>query len=176
MRCFVGYLLNEDEKVGILKLLEKMEKWPMKCKFVEKENLHLNFSFLGEIGENDIKKISEKIDSVGKKFKKFEVEIDGLKMIPNDKYVRVLALSLAYNEDLEKIFKEIVKEIGGDSKPAHITLCRVKAVTNKLELKKKVMEEGRFHGKITIRKIQLIKSELKPTGPVYSVIHEAELF
>lgn len=175
MRCFVGYLLSEEEKRDIIKLQKKIETWPLKCKFVEKENLHLNFSFLGEIEEKNIGKISEKIDMISKKFKKFEVEIDGLIAIPSYNYIRVLALSLIYNEELKKIFEEIVKEIGGDSKPAHITLCRVKSVGNKNEVKKKVMEESGKYGKITIRKIQLIKSELKQSGPVYSVVHEAEL-
>ncbi|MEM5773342.1 MAG: 2'-5' RNA ligase family protein, partial [Candidatus Aenigmatarchaeota archaeon] len=96
VRCFVGYILQKDEKNGILEVQKKMEKWPMKCKFVEEENLHLNFSFLGEIAEEKIKEVSKKIDLIGKNFEKFEVEVNGLIAIPNKNYIRVLALSVVY--------------------------------------------------------------------------------
>lgn len=175
VRCFVGYLLTDDEKEKIVDLQKEMEKWPMKCKFVEKENLHLNFSFLGEVDENEIKKISERIDEIGKNFKRFEVEVNGLIAIPSQNYIRVLALAVIYNESLKRVFEEITKNIGGDSKSAHITLCRVKSIAKKEEIKHKIEEEKKNHGKIIIKAIQLIKSEIKRSGPVYSVIHQTGL-
>jgi 2'-5' RNA ligase len=174
VRCFVGFLLPEEIKNKIVELQEKMEKWPMKCKFVEKENLHLCFSFLGEIDNSKIKEISNKLDLIGKGLKKIEVNIEGLAAIPNQNYIRVIALKILENDLLNKVFEEIKKEIGGDSKPAHITLCRVKSVENKSEVRRKI-EDEKISGKFLIEAIQLIKSELKKTGPVYSVIHQAEL-
>jgi 2'-5' RNA ligase len=174
VRCFIGFLLPEEVKAKVFELQEKMKMWPMKCKFVEKENLHLCFSFLGEIDDSRIKEISDKLDFISKKFKKIEVEVDGIVAIPSQNYIRVIALKIVENELLKKIFEEIVREIGGDSKPAHITLCRVKSVENKNELRRRIGEE-KSYGKFVIGAIQLIKSELRKSGPVYSVIHQAEL-
>jgi 2'-5' RNA ligase len=174
VRCFVGILLPEKIKDKIEELQKKMEKWPMKCKFVEKENLHLCFSFLGEVKDERIGEISNKIDSISKMFKKIEVVVDGLIAIPNQNYIRVIALRINEDEELKKILKEIVKEIGGDSKPAHITLCRVKGIENKNEIRRKI-EEEKISDKFVIEAIQLIKSELRKTGPVYSIIHQAGL-
>jgi 2'-5' RNA ligase len=174
VRCFVGILLPEKIKDKIEELQKKMEKWPMKCKFVEKENLHLCFSFLGEVKDERIEEISNKIDSISKMFKKIEVAVDGLIAIPNQNYIRVIALRINEDEELKKILKEIVKEIGGDSKPAHITLCRVKGIENKNEIRRKI-EEEKISDKFVIEAIQLIKSELRKTGPVYSIIHQAGL-
>ncbi|MEM5766350.1 MAG: RNA 2',3'-cyclic phosphodiesterase [Candidatus Aenigmatarchaeota archaeon] len=176
VRCFVGYLLPEDIKEEIVELQNKIKKWPIVCKMVEKENLHLNFSFLGEIQESQIKEIYEKIDVVGKKFKKFEVKIGGMKAIPSDKYIRVIVLDV-FDEtnNLKSLFDEINKNIKGDSKPAHITLCRVKSIKNKHEVRKFIFEENKPHGKFVINAIQLIKSELKKTGPIYSILHQTEL-
>jgi 2'-5' RNA ligase len=134
----------------------------------------LCFSFLGEIDDSRIKEISDKLDFISKKFKKIEVEVDGIVAIPSQNYIRVIALKILENELLKKIFEEIVREIGGDSKPAHITLCRVKSVENKNELRRRI-EEEKSCGKFVIGAIQLIKSELRKGGPVYSVIHQAEL-
>ena len=174
VRCFIGFLLPEEIKFKIFELQEKIKTWPMKCKFVERENLHLCFSFLGEIDNSKIKEISSKLDVLSKKFKKIEVNIEGLTAIPNQNYIRVLALRISENETLKEIFKEIVREVGGDSKPAHITLCRIKTIGNKKEVKRKI-EEEKISGKFVIGAIQLIKSELRKTGPVYSVLHQAEL-
>jgi 2'-5' RNA ligase len=174
VRCFIGYLLPEEVKDDIAKLQEEMKKWPMKCKFVERENLHLCFSFLGEIDETKLNEIGKKLDFLSGKFKKIEAEIDGLIAIPNQNYIRVLALKVIENESLKEVYKEVVREIGGDSKPAHITLCRVKSVENKRELKKRIEEVKRDYGKITIEEIQMIKSELRKTGPLYSVIHHSK--
>jgi 2'-5' RNA ligase len=174
VRCFIGFLLPEELKIKIFELQKKMEKWPMKCKFVEKENLHLCFSFLGEIDDVKIKEISNKLDFIGKRSKKIEVGIDGLVAIPNQNYIRVLALRVLENDSLKKIFEEIKNEIGGDSKPAHITLCRVKSVEDKDEIKRKI-EVEEISEKFVIEAIQLIKSELRRSGPVYSVMHQAEL-
>lgn len=175
VRCFVGYLLPEEAKAGIEEVQRRIEKWPLKCKMVERENLHLSFSFLGEIEEEEIEMISKKLGFI-KKIGKFEVEVDGLIAIPNQNYIRVLALSISKNPMLERLFKEVMDNIGGDSKPAHITVCRVKAIENKNEVKLKIEEErNKVHGKFVIEAIQLIKSELKRSGPVYSIIHQAEL-
>jgi 2'-5' RNA ligase len=169
-------MLPEDVKVKIVELQKEMEKWPMKCKFVESENLHLCFSFLGEVDESKLNEISRKIDFLSKVFEKIEVDVDGLEGIPSKSYFRVLALKVLENGALVKMVREIVKEIGGDSKPPHITLCRVKFVSNKSEIVRKMEElSNKRCGKFRIQHIQLIKSELKKTGPVYSIIHQAEL-
>ncbi|MEM5836151.1 MAG: RNA 2',3'-cyclic phosphodiesterase [Candidatus Aenigmatarchaeota archaeon] len=175
VRCFIGYILPQDIKTKIAELQKKIETWPLKCKFVEKENLHICFSFLGEIKEMEIEKISEKIDIISRKNRKVEAIINGLIAIPNPNYIRVIALKIVESNSLKQIFSDIVKEIGGDSKPAHITLCRVKYVENKNELRRKIEEENKEHGTLKIEAIQLIKSELKRSGPVYSIIHQAEL-
>lgn len=175
-RCFVGYLLPEEVKPEIIKLQSEIEKWPLKCKMVEKENLHINFSFLGEVKESEIETISKEIEKISKEFKKIEAEIDGLIAIPNESYIRVLALKVIENEDLKKLFEEVVKRIGGESKPPHVTLCRVKAINNKRKIKESVEKEKcKNHGKFIIDSIQLIKSELERSGPIYTILHSSEL-
>ncbi|MEM7826280.1 MAG: RNA 2',3'-cyclic phosphodiesterase [Candidatus Aenigmatarchaeota archaeon] len=175
-RCFVGYLLPEENKSEIVKLQSEIEKWPLKCKMVERENLHINFSFLGEVKESEIERIKEEIEKISKEFKKMEVEMNGLVAIPNESYIRVLALKVVGDENLSRLFDEVVKRIGGDSKPPHITLCRVKAIDNKKEVRENVeREKHKTHGKFIINSIQLIKSELKPSGPIYTILHSSEL-
>jgi len=175
VRCFIGILLPEDVKNRVKLVKKELEELPIKCKFVEDENLHICFSFLGEISEGDIKIISEKIDSISKEFRSFDVEIDKIKVIPDEKYIRVLALEVFDKNGFLNSLSEVVqKEIGGDGKPPHITLCRVKTIANKLTVVERIKSMDKVVVNFNIDRLQLIKSELKKTGPVYSVVHESK--
>lgn len=175
VRCFLGILVPEKIKDKIKLVKNELKNLPMKCKFVEDENLHVCLSFLGEINEENVKIISEKIDEISKKFESFDVEVDGIKMIPNERYIRVLALDVLDKGDvLNKLSKDIQVEIGGSVKPPHLTLCRVKTITDKPSVIKKIKEMNKNIGSFTVDRLQLIKSELRKNGPLYSVIHEGK--
>jgi len=175
VRCFIGILVPEEIKNKVKSIKKELENLPMKCKFVEDENLHVCFSFLGELDETKIKTISNNLDEISKKIGTFNVEINGIKMIPNEGYIRVLALDVSDKTgDLEKIGKEIQKEIGGSVKPPHLTLCRVKNIADKPNVVRKIKEMNKIIGTFTVDRLQLMKSELRKTGPVYTVIHESK--
>jgi len=137
VRCFVGLFIPTEIKEKIIKIQNQIQKLPITLKLVEAENLHICLSFLGEIKEEKIKNICEKLDSICKRYNKFEVEISGIKLIPSENYVRVLALDVKSNM-LESIRKDVEKEIGGDSKPLHLTLCRIKKIEDKKETIEKI--------------------------------------
>lgn len=175
-RCFVGFFVESEVKEKIINLQNTIKKFPMEAKFVEPENLHICLSFLGEVEEQKIEIFSRILDSIAQKFQKFEIEISGIKLIPNEKYIRVLALDvLDKNKNLEKISKQIYEKIGGDVKPPHLTLCRVKKIFDKNEFLKKIKEAKSNIGTFVVSSIFLIKSTLQKTGPVYSVLHKSDL-
>lgn len=176
VRCFIGIFPPNEIKNKIINLQNELKELPMRAKFVEPENLHVSLSFLGEIEEQKIEIYSKILDSIVKKFQKFEVEVSGIKLIPNEKYIRVLALDIKDKEkNLEKIIKEIKEKIGGDVKPAHLTLCRVKDIPNKNKLLEKIKKTDSEFGRFVVTSIFLIKSTLQKTGPTYSIIHESNL-
>jgi 2'-5' RNA ligase len=179
VRCFIGIFIPIEMRKKILQLQNNLKGPDMQCKFVEEENLHISLSFLGEVGEGEVERIGGMLDEVCNKFKKFEVVVSGVRPIPDESYVRVLALDV-FDKDknyiLKNIENEIAKKIGGDAKPPHLTLCRVKKIGNKKEFvdslqKYKMLSFGGF----TVEKIQLIKSVLGEAGPKYDVIHESLL-
>lgn len=175
VRCFVGVMVPDTIKQAAEALQKKLSKFKIKCKFVEPENMHICLSFLGEINKSRLESIKTKLDTVSKQYKKFDVCVGKVRFIPNKNYIRVIVLEVLDEEgNLEKLRKFVVRAVDGDSKPPHLTLCRVKG----LEDKKKLVNEfgGIICGKkFSIRRIQLIKSELRRSGPIYSILHESEL-
>jgi len=174
VRCFVGLFIPTEIKEKIIKIQNQIQKLPITLKLVEAENLHICLSFLGEVKEEKIKNICEKLDSICKRYNKFEVEISGIKLIPSENYVRVLALDVKSNM-LESIRKDVEKEIGGDSKPLHLTLCRIKKIEDKKETIEKIKKIESEVGKFEVEKISLIKSTLQKSGPIYTSLYDSFL-
>lgn len=175
VRCFVGILIPENLKEKIIELQNYLSNF-VKAKFVERENLHLCFSFLGEKSEKEIGLIKKNLDEISKNFKNFEIRIKGIKLIPSEKFIRVIALNAFDEERISNSLRlEILNKIGGDSKPLHLTLCRVKSMDKKnfFENIKKIQDFDA--GSFTLSSIQLIKSELSKKGPKYEIIHESKL-
>jgi len=174
-RCFIGFMLPESIKNEVELMQKEVINFPIICKLVERENLHICLSFLGDV--ENIENIKEKVDMIAKEQPSFNVSVGGLKAVPNEKYIRVLVLDVEdQTECLKKIQKRISQEIGGDSKPSHITLCRVKDVSNKSFVARKIEElKIRKGGEFIINSIQLIESTLIRSGPIYSVIYESKL-
>jgi 2'-5' RNA ligase len=177
VRCFIAIAVPDDIKTRVSHLQEQLKELPIDCKFVEYESMHLTLSFLGEVDEKKIEEIKENIDNICKKFFKIEVRVCGLKTIPSESYMRVIALDVFDNKgDLIQLANEIKNTVGGDVKPPHLTICRVKNVRNKNEVISKLnVWRGFDAGSFLIAKIVLMKSELSREGPTYEVLHASEL-
>lgn len=175
VRCFIGMFLPENLRGRVISIQNKLKELPMDCKFVEEKNLHICLSFLGEIGENRVSEIEGKMKEISSMYKQFEVSVKGLKLIPNEKFVRVIVFDSRDREGkLFSIGKLIEKEIGGDAKPPHLTLCRVRKINDKQLFLDKIRDLSNAEiGNFTAAGISLIKSELRRQGPVYSIVSES---
>lgn len=176
VRLFVGIFVPKDLKDSIIHLQDGIRKLYARCKFVEPENFHVNLSFLGEVSEDEVENIKRKLVGVCEKFEKFEVDVSGLKIIPNEKYIRVLALGIMSNRRLEELSEEIKKQIGGDVKPPHLTLCRINYPVDDKE--KFVSELGKINwsvGKFIVSSVSLVKSIVTGKGPTYTSLHDCWL-
>ena len=175
LRIFIGIFVPNEIRNNIISVQKNLNKLKMKAKMIEPENLHISLSFLGSVEESKIDEISEKLDSLAGNYKKFEVKIGKIKLIPNENYVRVLAFDVLSDDNLlEKISREVKDVIGGDVKPPHLTLCRIREIFDKNSIQeiKKIPSLGKG---FEVRSIQVIQSALGRTGPLYSVIHESFL-
>ncbi|MBI2547494.1 MAG: RNA 2',3'-cyclic phosphodiesterase [Candidatus Aenigmarchaeota archaeon] len=171
VRCFVGVFLPDEIVKKIVEFQKRLVSLPIKAKFVETENLHISLSFLGELDENQIENIKLKLDEISKRFQKFEVILQGIVLIPNEKFVRVIGLEIT-DKKLEYLRGIIHQSIDGKTNPSHITLCRVNSVFNEKKFIKEIhaMEFGPFI--MNVDGIYLIKSVLDKRGPTYSVLYK----
>jgi len=176
VRCFIGILLPDSLKNAVSKIQDFIRTLDAECRFVEYENLHISLSFLGDMPDNEILKIQQKLDEVVGNYRKFSLLVSGIKFIPTRSYIRVIALDVVDDSGvLVQITDKIKTNVGGDVKPPHLTLCRVKKIADKLDVISRILNSNTYCGELEVDSINLIKSELKPTGPVYSVLHKSSL-
>jgi len=167
VRCFIAIYPIKFEKVYEMqrKIGELIDG-----KEVERENMHVTLSFLGEKGNKELEKIIEKLKEISKRYNKRMAVLTKVKLIPNEKFFRVIAIEVVGVDDLSEVVK---KEIGGDVKPPHLTLFRVKRVKNRERLIELIKTE--INEEIMVDKICLMKSTLTPKGPIYEVLETFEL-
>lgn len=174
VRAFIGVVLTEDIKSYVVKVQNHLKPLPMEAKLVEPENLHVSLSFLGEIEDAKIVDIISELDSIVKDYEKFEISIGSISLIPNENFVRVIALDVK-SEKLESLRKEVVSRVGGDSHPAHLTLARVKVISDKPEFVGQIRKISSEVVSTKVESLDLFESFLQPSGPVYKIGHKSYL-
>lgn len=182
MRVFLA--IEIDEK--LLDKIENIQKQFAECeapvKYVETENLHCTLKFFGEIDEDKVNDIIEVIENKIENHEPFRINIKKSGVFPNERYIRVLWLGMEDVEPFSNLQKDLDEEFvkmgfkKERSYVPHLTIGRVKGAKNKAELLSKLKDLGNIEiGEMDINKIVLKKSELTPSGPIYTTLKEFDL-
>jgi len=188
IRTFIAIDLSEEVKKDIEDLVEEVKKEFNDCvkmKWVEKKNYHITLKFLGSILKSDVKNVIEKMNICLCDEKRFLNHFNSLGKFPkNGEYVKVIFMKIEKDEKIKEIHDRLeahLNELGFGKERfyvPHLTLARVKYVTNKKEFMKKVHEIfERYHDiniKFEVEKVTLYESKLKRNGPEYIKLHEIQ--
>ncbi|MFZ5955130.1 MAG: RNA 2',3'-cyclic phosphodiesterase [Nanoarchaeota archaeon] len=176
MRCFISINLPEECKKEVIKLQNKLkEKNLFIGKYTEKDNLHLTLKFLGEISEEKMKIVENKLDKV--RFEDFELRFEKLGFF-SPHLIGIVWIS-ALGEGLFDLQKNIDLKLS-DLFPreerfmGHLTIARVKDTQDKMLFMKelKAMKLNKIGMKMD--KFYLMKSELTNAGPKYKILRVYE--
>lgn len=173
-RAFVCIEVPDEVVKEIARLQEVLGNWKFQGKVTELENLHLTLKFLGELDDAKLKEVKEKLSRV--KFGTFEAKLGDTGTFskygsPKIVWVKIggqgtFDLQSSVDLALEGLFNKEARFM------SHLTLARVKYVNNKKGFVKHVSGIGVKDIKWKVDKFYLKKSELRPTGPIYTVIGE----
>jgi 2'-5' RNA ligase len=174
-RCFVALDLSREAIKEIKKIQELIKKQNLFVgKFTELENLHLTIKFLGEIEEEKIEKVREKLKQV--KFEGFEAKLAEIGVFSKS-FIKIIWIHLKGAEKLQKEIDEKLEDLFEPERRfmSHITIARVKYVGDKKKLLKYLESVKPGKIKFKVDKFFLKESELLPEGPVYKDIEEYPL-
>ncbi len=174
-RLFVAVPVADKVKEKINQLLQELAHSGADLKLVAAENLHFTLKFLGDVEENKIPEIIEKLSLI--KHKPFSISLHGVGVFPSlerintvwvtAKSLELVLLTKRANQLLDYIRREEREEV------PHLTVARVKSGRNKERLKE-IVEKNKLtaFGEMLVDKIVLFESELRKEGPKHKTFKE----
>lgn len=147
-------------------------------KLVQPQNLHFTVKFFGEISEVEAKRVIDALREV--KFKPIRVAYRGMGVFPSPRRISVIWVGVekGCQSDLFAVADAVEERLRGITRPSdkafqpHVTISRVKSGRNRDRLMTMVREYENFtFGEDVISSLQLKKSQLTPTGPIYEDVY-----
>ena len=167
MRLFIA--VEFEELAGYFKQLQ--EKIP-EAKATFPKQFHLTLKFLGEIPDDKVEEIKQKLRQV--KFNPFKLKLTNTGIFPNEKFIRVVWVGLGDSNNVLDLQQKIEDSLQGSFKrddrfSPHITLARIKFIDNdkKMEFVKAINAIKVEPKEIAVKNFKLVKSILTKEGPIY---------
>lgn len=155
-------------------------------RWVPSENIHLTLKFLGDVSETNLHMLTDILKVEASHHPPFEISVGDSGAYPNNNRPRVLWVGVQAPPELDLLQSGVASEMEKlgyarerRSYSPHLTIGRVgRNVPRKDTLKiSEVIESNKigFLGATRIHEVCLYKSDLKPSGAVYTRLFTAPL-
>ena len=182
-RLFIATKLNPDDNT--LRIYNSMRKvlGYSKIEWVDSDNFHLTFKYIGNTFEEKIPVIIDVIKNTVENYKVIKVELNKVRIFGSRYNPRVIWFGTSPNMQLENLGLDLIHnlDVAGFSKDAqnfipHITVARINKITDK-QLFNRDIEKMKdvFLQDVIVDKIVLFESILSPKGPRYDEIFSSSL-
>lgn len=153
-------------------------------RWVSPEKIHFTLKFFGNIEESKVETIAQAIGEPVHSTPSFSLSVRGMGGFPHLKNPRVIWMGLMDGKGMLGPFqKQLETELGklgfeSEKRPfqPHLTLGRVNSGRGRDELigrMEKYREEA--FGELRVERVILFKSDLRPSGPIYTPLREIKL-
>ena len=184
IRSFLAIELPEAIRRKIEEVQKDLKLSHADVRWVSPEKIHLTLKFFGSIDESRIDHIVKSIGGPTQTSSPFSLAVRGMGAFPHLKNPRVIWMGLVDEKEILPSFqRELEKElrkIGFESEDRpfhpHLTLGRMKSNQGRDELigRMEKYREEQF-GDFQVEKVVLLKSDLRPSGPIYTLLKELGL-
>jgi 2'-5' RNA ligase len=171
-----------DQVVGQLK--SQLEGVPVR--WVPAGNIHLTLKFLGDVSQTNLEILQNILQAEVGNYHPFEISVGGLGAFPGIRHPRVVWIGVEAPPDLLNLQRSVETAMARlgyarEDRPfsAHLTLGRVSrnATARDTHAIGEALEKTKvgFLGVAQVNFIHLYRSDLKPSGAVYSRIYSTPL-
>ena len=184
IRSFLAIDLPQEIRDNLGEVQHRLKTPGSQVKWVRPESIHLTLKFFGNIEEKEIDALSRATESAASHFHPFHVEVTGVGVFPNISRPRVIWAGVEFKEgtlnalhkDLDTRFDLLGFEREKRRFTPHLTLGRVKSLWEKRRLTERI-ETLRAHriGSFNVESLFLFRSDLHPTGAVYTKLKTLHL-
>ena len=155
-------------------------------RWVQVKNIHLTLKFLGEVSISNIQVLQDNLGVEASSHHPFEISVGGLGAFPSFHRPRVIWVGVTAPQELNALQRRI--EIEADRLgyardeqrfSPHLTLGRLARIASAsdVHLIGEILEGIQVEslGKMLVKCVNLYKSDLQPTGAVYTCLYSAHM-
>ncbi len=185
LRTFIAVDLGKAIKQKCLALQDTLARTGTPVKWVGEENIHLTLLFLGEVTDRDVPALCRAVAQVCANRDSFAITVEKLGCFPNPRRPRVVWVGVGAGAEtliaLHDALEPPLLELGCYRREErrytpHVTLGRVESDTGTEKLVAALNKQAHWQGGQTVvGEVLVFSSELKPDGPVYTVLSRARL-
>jgi 2'-5' RNA ligase len=184
VRTFIAIEIPEETKRAMAEVQARLKVSGAEANWTRPEGIHLTLKFLDEVPEERISEITAALQQAVEGRGRFRLTVAGIGVFPHERNPRVVWIGVSGELDklrrLQVRVEEQMVRLGFQQEDRrftpHLTLGRIKHLLLRgswmraLEGVKDITLPG-----FEVTAISLMKSELQPTGAVYTEIGRAEL-
>lgn len=179
IRCFVAIEIPDRIQAILSEVQSEFRSKIHRASWTRNGNFHMTLRFIGDVESGNIQEIEKTLEKSVNFLKPFSIEIGGIGAFPNATRPRVLWVGLTQGEKEVTILSELVnQELAklGYTKDnrfhPHFTLARLKENVNMNTYSQLFKKFETVTGTLlNVNHITLVKSELRPSGAVYTPLH-----
>ncbi|HUW19049.1 MAG TPA: RNA 2',3'-cyclic phosphodiesterase [Sedimentisphaerales bacterium] len=187
MRVFIAIDIGEEIRAALGELQRQLQsKADVRkgdVKWVRPDSIHLTLKFLGEIKDEQVVEVCNVVKDVAGRHKNFELDVESVGHFGGSS-ARVLWVGCGHNcEQLHRLQKDIEEQLALAGWPeearqftGHLTLCRIRNVKAGAELAKlgEAFKDYKL-GIISADSVSVYQSQLRPSGPIYTILANYKL-
>jgi 2'-5' RNA ligase len=182
IRTFVAIELDHAFKVALGQVQARLKSSRVSRigRWVSPDSIHLTLKFMGNVPVEQVEEIGQAVDRACESFAPFHISLAGLGCFPNARRPRVIWIGIGGDsETLARLQHSVDSELNRigfkperrSFKP-HLTLARIRDKARPSEREEMGMlisaEQVATTVSMTVREVSLMRSDLKPSGAVYS--------
>jgi 2'-5' RNA ligase len=183
IRTFIAINLDPQTKAYLKGIQDILLSTDVSVKWVEIENLHLTLKFLGGVERERLEEVKKTTFDLLKDIECFKIVLGGIGAFPNSKRPKVVWIGVEEGiNTLKDIFERLdkgLRRLGFSAEEKgftpHLTLGRVRSFHNIERLSKALLQVRTEPKVVDVSTIDIMKSQLTPKGPIYSVLGQIQL-
>jgi len=177
MRAFIAVNLGEDLRRAVAETQEKLRATGAEVKWVKPESVHLTLKFLGWVDDARVPEVIAAVSSALEGAQAFELRLEGVGGFPTPAAPRVIWVGVKQGaQELAELAQRVeaaLEPLGFEREERgfspHITIGRRKGSGGRQALAAAMQGEGeRAFGEMQVKRVELMRSDLRPTGPIYT--------
>jgi 2'-5' RNA ligase len=189
LRTFIAIVLDEELLDHLVRLQDHLREQvaPRSVRWVRPGGIHLTLKFLGDTPQEQVEAVKSALGAASSEVSPFTFSVAGLGCFPNTRRPRVIWVGLSEPTGTLSRLRDAVEShvaplgFPTENRPfrPHLTLGRVQRYASKSEVREvgDVIAASAVGAldEMQVRQVSYIKSDLKPSGAVYTTLYEARL-